>query len=217
VFGKVPENLEDFAFASQAVQAEAKKFFIEMFRNAKWRRTGIIWWNLLDGWPQFSDAVVDYYFKKKTAYNYIKRSQQHLCLIGREPVNCRQEFVACNDLLKDTTVKYKISDIDSEDELLSGEKLIKGNTVTSLGIIPFHEKDKRFYLIEFEYEPGVRRWNHYLAGNAPFELEKYKNWLNKLNQAAGNSRGRKLPDKYSVSHISSYGVVSKHSSRKIDG
>ena len=31
---------------------------------------GILWWNVLDGWPQFSDAVVDYYFGKKLAYHY---------------------------------------------------------------------------------------------------------------------------------------------------
>ncbi|HHY97696.1 MAG TPA: glycoside hydrolase family 2, partial [Firmicutes bacterium] len=65
MFGEIPDNLEDFALASQISQAEAKKFFIEMTRLHKWRRTGIIWWNMLDGWPQFSDAIVDYYFGKK--------------------------------------------------------------------------------------------------------------------------------------------------------
>lgn len=31
------------------------------------------------GCPQFSDAVVDYYFTKKLAFSYIKRSQNPLC------------------------------------------------------------------------------------------------------------------------------------------
>ena len=44
-----------------------------------------LWWNLLDGWPQVSDAVVDHYFCKKLAYNYIKRSQQPVCLMFDEP------------------------------------------------------------------------------------------------------------------------------------
>ena len=65
LFGGVPEDLTDFTFASQISQAEAMKFFIERFRLSKWRRTGIIWWNLIDGWPQISDAVVDYYYGKK--------------------------------------------------------------------------------------------------------------------------------------------------------
>ena len=54
LFGStVPNTFEDFAMASQISQAEAKKYFIEKFRIEKWRRTGIIWWNLIDGWPQF--------------------------------------------------------------------------------------------------------------------------------------------------------------------
>ncbi len=58
LFGKVPEGLDDFVFASQVSQAEAKKFFIEQFRMQKGKRTGLIWWNVIDGWPQISDAVV---------------------------------------------------------------------------------------------------------------------------------------------------------------
>ncbi|MGN1346590.1 MAG: glycoside hydrolase family 2 protein, partial [Eubacteriales bacterium] len=71
--GRATSNLRDFSRASQISQAEAKKYFIERFRLAKWRRTGIIWWNLIDGWPQISDAIVDYYYDKKLAYDYIKR------------------------------------------------------------------------------------------------------------------------------------------------
>lgn len=181
LFGTVPENLEDFAFASQAVQAEAKKFFIEMFRSAKWRRTGILWWNLLDGWPQFSDAVVDYYFEKKMAYDYIKRAQRHLCLIFREPKNWHQELTACNDLRKDVSVKYKVRDIDSGEILLSGEKNIAASAVSSLGRIPFSMGDKRFYIIQWKDETGAG-YSHYLAGNPPFDMEQYRKWFNKFNE-----------------------------------
>jgi beta-mannosidase len=75
-----------------------------MFRTAKWRRTGVLWWNLMDGWPQFSDAVVDYYFCKKLAYHFIRRSQMPLILTLREPKNWRQEIVACNDTRLNTTL-----------------------------------------------------------------------------------------------------------------
>ena len=85
LFGEVPDTLDDFALASQISQAEAMKFFIEMFRMGQPQRTGIIWWNLIDGWPQFSDAVVDYYFRKKLAFHYIRRAQQPVLLCMREP------------------------------------------------------------------------------------------------------------------------------------
>ena len=53
LFGDLPDNLPDFCRMSQISQAEAVKYFIERFRLRKWRRTGIIWWNLIDGWPRF--------------------------------------------------------------------------------------------------------------------------------------------------------------------
>ena len=67
LFGEVPDTAEKFALASQISQAEADKFYIELFRCKKPVKSGVLWWNLIDGWPQFSDAVVDYYFKKKLA------------------------------------------------------------------------------------------------------------------------------------------------------
>ena len=84
VFGDVPEDLDDFILASQIVQAEADKFFIESWRARKWDRTGILWWNLRDGWPILSDAIVDYYNRKKLAYTYIQRSQADICAVVSE-------------------------------------------------------------------------------------------------------------------------------------
>ena len=77
MFGdSVPDTLEDFALASQIFQSEGFKYMIEMFRANKGERSGIIWWNLLDGWPQFSDAIVDYNYVKKMAYFTVRRIQK---------------------------------------------------------------------------------------------------------------------------------------------
>jgi len=186
-FGDIPENLDDFSFASQCVQAEAKKFFIEMFRSTKWRRTGIIWWNLLDGWPQFSDAVVDYYFVKKLAYEYIKRAQLRLNLIFREPKSWWQELVACNDLWKDVHISFRAKDIDTDETLLAGEKSIQANALTLLGNVPFSVGVKRFYVIEWD-GGNSKSFSHYLAGNPPFDLKQYRKWLDKFNRISGNKQ-----------------------------
>jgi beta-mannosidase len=84
LFGFIPEKIKDFILASQITQAEALKFFVERARlsNKIW---GIIWWNVMDCWPQISDAVVDYYFNKKLAYYYIKRVQEPFCIMVSEP------------------------------------------------------------------------------------------------------------------------------------
>jgi len=179
LFGVVPEDLETFAFASQCVQAEAKKFFVELFRSAMWRRTGIIWWNLLDGWPQFSDAIVDYYFEKKRAYEYLKRSQRHICLMFREPQAWVQTLVAANATLEGSEVKFSVTDVETGETLLSGQKHLGPNQCLELGGVPFSMGDKKMYLIEWEDRLG-KGVNHYLAGLPPFDLAWYRKLIAKV-------------------------------------
>jgi beta-mannosidase len=186
LFGAIPESLEDFALASQASQAEAKKFFIEFFRASKWRRTGIIWWNLIDGWPQISDAVVDYYFEKKLAWYCIRRAQQPVCLMFREPAGWFQELVAVNDTRNDVEVTYRVRDVDTGQVLVEGRRVAVADGVTVLGKVPYSATAKRFYLIEWE-GPRGKGVNHYMAGNPPFDLATYKRWM----MAAGF--GEELP------------------------
>ena len=121
LFGQVPESIEDFARLSQISQAEAKKFFIERTRLKKWRRTGVIWWNMLDGWPQISDAVVDYYYAKKLAYYYIKRVQQPIVLMMDELVDWGHQVVLGNDSRETHAVRYQIADGDTGEILLAGD------------------------------------------------------------------------------------------------
>ncbi len=185
LFGTIPGNLEDFAFASQASQAEAKKFFIEFFRASKWRRTGIIWWNLMDGWPQISDAVVDYYFDKKLAYHAIKRCQQAVCLMFREAAGWFQDLVAVNDLRDDSEVRYTVRDAETGEVLLEGQGVAKADAVTVLGQVPYSAAVKRCYLIEWD-GPDGKGVNHYVAGNPPFDLAAYKKWMRAVALGAGS-------------------------------
>ncbi|MCL1858517.1 MAG: hypothetical protein FWF92_04715 [Oscillospiraceae bacterium] len=180
VFDKSPENLKDFVLASQIVQAEAKKFFIELFRGNKWRRSGILWWNLMDGWPQFSDAIVDYYFDKKLAYYFIKNSQEQLTVILREPDNWKQEIVIVNDYLSPQSVNFKIIDIDTSEILKSGNIIVSENSNIIAGNIPFVHGQKRFLVIEWHIENNnINGKNHYLSGHPPFSHEQYIKWLDK--------------------------------------
>ena len=176
LFGEVPGNLEDFVFASQASQAEAVKFFIEMFRTGKWRRTGIIWWNLMDGWPQFSDAVVDYYFTKKLAYSFIKRCQQPLLLALREPEAGAQELAACNDSRDAIELQYTVTDAGTGAQIAAGRATAGADAVTTLDRIPCNPSDQRLYVLRWTSASGDGL-NHYLAGAPPFDLEQYRRWI----------------------------------------
>jgi len=176
LFGECPDNLEDFILASQISQAEAKKFFLEMTRIKKWRKTGVIWWNIIDGWPQFSDAVVDYYFGKKLAYYYLRRAQADFTVIVDEPEDWHVNVFACNDTLKIAEGRYEIWDADTGEILLDGEFRAKANENTMLGRIPVFASEQRLFLIRWETGAGAGG-SHYLLGVPAFSLERYKGWL----------------------------------------
>ena len=169
LFGLHADNLDDFALASQISQAEAYKFFVERFRYNKPTTSGLIWWNLLDGWPQFSDAVVDYYFTRKLAYAVIKRSQQPLCLMMKEPdENGQITLCAVSDLREDRTVTYTVRDAVTDEVLLSGEVCAKADAVTV--IAKMESRQFAFLLIEWEGD-GVTGRNHYLLGKPAYDYE----------------------------------------------
>jgi beta-mannosidase len=185
LFGQIPEDLETFVLASQITQAEAKKFFIESTRARKWGTSGLLWWNVLDGWPQFSDAVVDYYFQKKLAYHYIWRSQRPVMVMLGEPGSGKYlPVIACNDTRQPTEVRYRVWDAESGDTAAEGSILLPANQTWQAARIRTHASDQRLFLIEWEQtqdpDGAIRYGNHYLAGTPPFSLERYQAWLPKI-------------------------------------
>ncbi len=177
MFGAIPDDLEHFALASQITQAEAKKFFIESTRLRKWRTSGILWWNVIDGWPQFSDAVVDYYFGKKLAYHYTWRAQRPICVIVGDPGSGKYlPVVASNDSRSLAQVCFRVWDADNEEELLAGAFTIPANENWQVGRIRTFASDQRLLLLTWEVN-GEGFGNHYLVGNPPFSLARYQDWL----------------------------------------
>jgi beta-mannosidase len=184
-FGFIPQDLETFALASQIVQAEAKKFFIESTRLRKWQTSGILWWNLIDGWPQFSDAIVDYYFTKKLAYEYIRRSQLPVCVvIGETGTGNFLPIVGCNDSLEDALLQFRVWDADTGEQAISGDFTLPANQNWQMGRIRTFASEQRLYLIEWEYN-GQRFHNHYLVGTPPIDFQRYMSWLDKLKSKRG--------------------------------
>ena len=179
LFGIEAETLEDFVLASQIVQAEAKKFFVERVRLGKWRRTGVLWWNVMDCWPQFSDAIVDYYFRRKLAYLYLKRVQRPACIMVAEPEAGKCRVALGNDGREAIRGHFTIRDADTDELLLEGAAEAGPNGNRDLGAIPADPSRQRLFLIEWELN-GEKGFNHYLLGSPPFELARYRAWLAKL-------------------------------------
>jgi beta-mannosidase len=180
IFGEVPTNPEDYALASQISQAEAKKYFIERMRTGRPEKTGIIWWNLLDGWPQMSDAVVDYFFEKKLAYGFIKRSQAPFSIAAGEISNWALPIYACNDTLQPKCGKYTVKDAESGEILHGSDFVAEKNASTLLVNLPSYYSDKRMLIIEWEID-GEFGYNHYMCGYPPFSFEFYKEMIKKYS------------------------------------
>ncbi len=172
LFGEVPEHLDDFIFASQVSQAEALKFVIERFRIGKGRRSGILWWNVRDGWPLISDAVVDYYGARKLAYEVIKRVQQDVCVMLDEPEAGEQAVVAVNDTLRPAAMDYTVR--AGDEILVAGSAELESNGRGVLGTVPV-STTRRLLQIDWTHAGSTSR-NHYLAGPRPFDPSALRSW-----------------------------------------
>ena len=176
LFGEVPEDMERYILASQISQAEAKKYFIERVRIRRERMGGVIWWNLLDGWPQISDAVVDYYFAKKIAYHYIKRSQQPVCVMMDELNEWNYDIYVDNNTEKPVDVSLKVTlpltgAVIHQDTLtVEPQSLFKSGTYRSL------PGRKELFIMEWTWN-GVSGTNHYISGYPPYDLDSYVAWM----------------------------------------
>ena len=179
LFAFEPQSLEDFSLASQISQAEAKKFFIERVRAGRPARSGVLWWNLLDGWPQMSDAVVDYFFRRKLAYTYIQRAQAPFALLLGEMRDWNHTLLAANDTLETVRGACIVSDIETGAVLWQGDFLAPPNRTTPLADLRMFYSEQRMLLIRWTAN-GKRGFNHYLCGMPPFSFAKYKLWLAKL-------------------------------------
>ncbi len=173
LFGEVPEDPEEYILASQISQAEAKKYFIERMRVGRPQKKGIIWWNLLDGWPQMSDAVVDYYFNKKLAYRYIKRSQAPFTVAADEIDSWRISIYACNDTLKEKRGHLKVRDALTDEIVKECDFTAAVNTSTAILAMPLFYSEQKILIFEWDCD-GEKGFNHYLCGYVPISFEMYK-------------------------------------------
>jgi len=180
LFGQVPEDLDLFISASQIVQAEAMKYFVEFWRMNKFDRNGILWWNLRDGWPVISDAIVDYYGNKKLAYTYIKKVQKDVCvMIGDEGLvedatGKGHPIVVVNDTRVPVSGTLTIKEAGSGKVVFNRALHVEQNGKSVEGYLPKPGKTT-LWLIEWDFNGEVHT-NHYLAYNPPISLEAYIQW-----------------------------------------
>ena len=171
LFGKCPADLNDFIWQSQFAQAEAMKTFVELFRSRKFTRfNGLIWWNVRDGWPILSDAVVDYYGGKKRAYYAIRNVQHDQLVMVRDD----HRVFAVNDTLKPVDGWTKIVDRESGKVLLEKSYSVPKNAAVEIGVVEWSRQG----VLDIAYEQGgEKHTNWFLYGEPPFDFKKVKAWM----------------------------------------
>lgn len=194
MFGTLPDNLDDMVHSSQITQAEALKFWIERSRQRKFECSGILWWNMIDCWPGFSDAIVDYYYSKKLAYDFVMRSQSDILISLGEKEDKGNPIVLVNDTLKSIECDCTVEVFDKNGTKIYDMKLekcaIESNGIRAIGHVAFEE----IYSFDNTYSyiacmnvsiKGISVCkNHYLYYKRPIEFTTYNelfdifhNWL----------------------------------------
>lgn len=177
LFGREATNLDEYVKMSQISQAEAFKYFIERMRVDKPHRTGIMWWNLFDGYPVHSNAVIDYYGVKKLAFSYIQRSQEAVVMMFDEPKDGKLALHLLNDLQTAQNVVYKVTDVETGKELVGGAYEVQANANVVVCRLE-NPMDQRMYLIEY-FVDGEKKSNHFTCNMPNVEFERYIGWLKK--------------------------------------
>lgn len=176
LFGYYPDKLDDVVKMSQISQAEALKYFIERMRIKRDKNGGIIIWNLLDGYTQISDSLIDYYFRKKLSYYYVKRSQQPLCFI-MDSSNSLVSLYCVNDYSLDFKVSYKATDLKTKNILTKGELTIGGHSNLKVAEIDSSNMEPTFYLIEWSINNEFVGKNHYCPVLPGIKYEDYLKYM----------------------------------------
>ncbi|MBQ6471463.1 MAG: hypothetical protein IJJ33_05735, partial [Victivallales bacterium] len=171
-FGKASEDFPTFIEQSQSAHAEAMKTFVESFRVNRDRCGGLMLWNLLDGWPMCSEALLDYYFEKKLAFDYVRRAQQPLCMILPEPTSWRAMPFMVNDRPTPASGAWRVTDAESGELLAADNYNVNANSVCELKWFRHRAEAMQFLLLEWDDGQSTFH-NHALLGNAPYDFERY--------------------------------------------
>jgi hypothetical protein len=109
--GEIPTDLMTYVTASQLIQGEAYKAWAEHFRlqKAGWQSAGILLWNLADNWPQFSDAIVDFYMRPKLACNYVQWAYQVIHICFSEVTADEVAVFAINDTAEEIEAEWVVT------------------------------------------------------------------------------------------------------------
>lgn len=166
-FRELPTSQEDIALASQITQSENIKKHIESSRLNGQHAFGCILGNLMDGYPQFSSALVDYYFTRKLAFAILTHIYAPVLVMLCEEANGSLSVIAVNDTPSPTHIKVQITQDFQQSPIFESQGDIPAIGRLKLGTIPVQNTPCTLYIIRWD-DGASHHVNHYLQGNSPF-------------------------------------------------
>ncbi len=152
----VPENLADFIYVSQLLQAEGIALGIEAHRRSMPYCMGALYWQLNDCWPVVSWSGIDYEGRWKAMQYFVKKSFAPIIISG-EIKDSRLNIFLVNDTKHPITGQLIISLLDFNGNNLLSKKLscqINANSskiIQELDLSEFSsiDKNRNFLLVQF--------------------------------------------------------------------
>lgn len=185
------DTWEELALGVNIYCADIFKFSIEYGRSLRWRKTGVLWWSLMDMWPMmFNYSVVDFAMRpKQPCYHWIKQSQQPFCLMAMETEDGNSiELFAANDTRETREGPYRITLIDPdgrETEGPVGTLRVEANSMVKLDA--WANDDARACWI-LHWETGRETgYNHFIHGRPPFNFDAYRQWCEAIEKRKGHA------------------------------
>ena len=141
-------TLEDYAFYSGALQAEALVEYINNFRRRMFSSSSAIFWMYNDSWPVTHGwTIVDYYRRRKLAYHPVRRAfdpLQVMPVLAGEQV----QVVGVNDTLQPWRgeARYGVLRLDGSDKTEQVTQVeLAPNAATLLGQFPLSAWEAQGY------------------------------------------------------------------------
>ena len=173
-----PDNPEELVAAVNFYVGDLFKSAIESWRMQKFRRTGILWWSLLDMWPMaFNYSMTDSNFRKKYPFEVIRLSQQPVALMGEEPVGkAVPKLHVVNDTAYPQTGSYTVLAEDGK-ELFCGTFSVEANGREELVDLPLKGGEACF--LEWACG-GYSGKNYYLNPAEPYDFDRCRKLAEKI-------------------------------------
>jgi len=113
----IPENIEEYIYTSQLLQAYGMRTAIEAHRRAKPYCMGTLYWQLNDCWPVVSWSGIDYYGRWKALQYFVKDSYKDI-LVSPVEENDSVKIYIVSDRRYSTSGNLKIQLKDFSGNLL---------------------------------------------------------------------------------------------------